>query len=84
MACKCRPRNIWIINYMCHYSAFSGGRKTWSDYSLVQCLYCGETWRTKAAYVDDKDFPLAPENWVNMNQEERLAWKKKWAPGVKQ
>ena len=71
MSCRCRPRNIWIINYLCHYSAFNGYKKTWSDYSLVQCRECGDTWRTKAGYVHD--FPLAPENWVNLTQEERRA-----------
>ena len=79
MACKCRPRNIWIIQYMVHHSAFAGYKATCSDYSSVQCLDCGDIWRTKAEYVHDRDVPLAPENWVNMNREERLAWRAKWA-----
>ena len=51
--CKCRPRNIEVLARKCNYSAFNGYRHTYSDYSLVRCLTCGHTWRTKASYVDD-------------------------------
>lgn len=34
-----------------NHSAFNGYRYQWSRYSLVRCLACGKTWRTKAAYV---------------------------------
>lgn len=42
----------WVtVYYRCNYSAFNGYRRTPSDYSLVACLVCGRSWRTKAAYV---------------------------------
>jgi len=63
---------VELVGYdQCHYSAFAGYRKTWSDYSLVQCRTCGETWRTKAKYVEDPNSPLAPENWHNLSVAER-------------
>lgn len=50
--CKCKPRNMVIVQYKCNFSAFSGYRQTASDYSCVRCLTCGTFTRTKAAYVD--------------------------------
>jgi hypothetical protein len=40
------------MHYRCNYSAFNGYRYTPSDYSLVKCVTCNTSWRTKAAYVD--------------------------------
>ena len=40
-----------VVDRNCNYSAFNGYRWQWSSYSLVRCLACGKTWRTKAAYV---------------------------------
>ena len=45
-------RNWVIVNYKCHFSAFSGYHCTASDYSTVKCLACGAVGRTKAKYVD--------------------------------
>lgn len=52
-ACKVPAhRDAWVvINRRCNYSAFSGYRRTLSDYSLVYCPTCPTAWRTKAAYV---------------------------------
>ena len=35
-----------------NHSAFNGGRRTPSAYSLVHCEPCRTAWRTKAKYVD--------------------------------
>ena len=51
-ACKCTPRSVVVLQRRANYSAFSGYRRTSSDYSLVRCTECRTTWRTKAAYVD--------------------------------
>lgn len=51
IACKCKPRSVVVLQRNANYSAFSGYRKTPSDYSLVRCTECRTTWRTKAAYV---------------------------------
>ena len=53
----CRNRShrpFWVVtmrNY--NQSAFSGYRKTYSEYSEVRCSFatCRSRWRTKAAYV---------------------------------
>lgn len=45
-----RPKWV-VVHRLCNYSAFSGYRRTRSDYSAVRCLVCGRFWRTKAAYV---------------------------------
>lgn len=47
-------RPFWVVvqrNY--NASAFSGYRKTYSEYSEVRCTVggCRSVWRTKAAYV---------------------------------
>lgn len=44
-------RNWLIVHYKCNYSAFNGGKKTNSDYSLIHCPGCGCFWRTKSKYV---------------------------------
>jgi hypothetical protein len=45
-------RARWVvIDRQCNYSAFSGSRRTASDYSAVHCPVCGHIWRTKARYV---------------------------------
>ena len=45
--------NSWrVVHYHCNYSAFSGWRKTSSDYSAIECTQCGRAWRTKAGYVE--------------------------------
>ena len=56
--CTCKApmaerRANWAVrDRMCNYSAFSGYRRTASDYSLVVCTACDGMWRTKAKYVD--------------------------------
>jgi hypothetical protein len=53
--CQCHPvnRKTWVVvHWRCNYSAFNGYRYTPSSYSLVACLVCDRSWRTKAAYVD--------------------------------
>ncbi len=54
LACRVRThRPEWlVITYRAHYSAFSGGHRTESEYSAVKCGECGKVWRTKAGYVD--------------------------------
>jgi hypothetical protein len=53
-ACKEKAhRAQWrVIVRRANYSAFNGGRRTPSAYSLLRCLVCGAAWRTRAAYVD--------------------------------
>jgi hypothetical protein len=58
MRCRCGKRECWRVSaYKCNHSAFSGYRRTPSDYSEVVCSVlmggCGARWRTKAAYVED-------------------------------
>lgn len=56
-ACSCkgkkedRLKNWIVITYRCNYSAFSGYRRTPSDYSLLECTKCKRVWRTKSSYV---------------------------------
>lgn len=51
--CVHKHRARWAVAVRkANYSAFNGGRRTSSDYSLVRCAECGRRWRTKAAYVD--------------------------------
>ncbi|AZM53319.1 hypothetical protein DMA15_12585 [Streptomyces sp. WAC 01529] len=51
----CRTRShrpSWrVVVRRANYSAFNGGRRTPSPYSLLRCGDCGGAWRTKAAYV---------------------------------
>lgn len=53
-ACPQRThRGSWRVAVRkANYSAFSGYRRTPSDYSEVACLACRSRWRTKAAYVN--------------------------------
>ncbi len=44
---------IRIVTYHANYSAFSGYRKTASDYSELECKVCGHLWRSKADYVEE-------------------------------
>lgn len=44
-------KNWVVVHYRCNYSAFSGYKRTTSDYSAVKCLKCLSRWRTKADYV---------------------------------
>jgi len=46
-----RERNWVVYQRYCHHSAFSGYRRTPSEWSTVKCLSCGAVGRTKAAYV---------------------------------
>lgn len=43
-----------VIQYRCNHSAFSGYRRTPSDYSSLTCDApgCVGHWRTKSAYAD--------------------------------
>jgi hypothetical protein len=51
--CMREHRGTWVVVHRkCNFSAFSGYRRTPSDYSLVLCTACGRRWRTKALYVD--------------------------------
>ena len=52
--CKCNIQHKIVIaeRYKCNYSAFNGYHYTPSDYSEVGCCACGDTWRTKAKWVD--------------------------------
>lgn len=62
--CRCTPkdRSRWVVlDRLCHHSAFSGYRRTLSDYSSLVCLGCGSIWRTRAAYVGT--LPDAPADW---------------------
>jgi len=59
-SCHCEERKKpvkqrnWIVRHRrVHHSAFSGYRPTYTDYSLVQCLNCMATGRTKARYVSE-------------------------------
>ena len=54
IACQNRAEHwtSWrVVVRRANYSAFSGGRRTPSDYSQLVCRACGASWRTKAAYV---------------------------------
>lgn len=58
IACQCaeskKPvteRQWFVYQRYCNHSAFNGYRKTYSDYSSVQCHVCLMVWRTKAHYV---------------------------------
>lgn len=55
IACKDKEhRPYWRVAVRnAHYSAFSGGRRTWSEYSELTCLAegCISSWRSKGAYV---------------------------------
>lgn len=47
-----RPARLWcIVDYKYNRSHFHGGYQA-SQYSRIECLRCGATWRTKAAYVE--------------------------------
>jgi hypothetical protein len=53
LTCIREHQATWaVVNRKCNFSAFAGGRQTYSDYSLVTCGTCGRQWRTKAGYVD--------------------------------
>lgn len=70
-ACTCpgkledKMKNWVIITYKCNYSAFSGYRRTPSNYSLFRCMSCGMMWRSKASYSI-----LVPM----INEEQRKKW----------
>jgi hypothetical protein len=56
--CKCaerkkpvKERNWIVLQRECNYSAFSGYRRTDSDYSCVYCKSCRAIGRTRARYV---------------------------------
>ena len=47
-----RPARLWrVLQRRCNHSAFNGYHQTPSEYSTIQCLRCGNAWRTKAEYV---------------------------------
>jgi predicted RNA-binding Zn-ribbon protein involved in translation (DUF1610 family) len=52
-ACRTRiHQESWRVRVRnANYSAFNGGRRTRSSYSLLVCPDCGAVWRTKASYV---------------------------------
>jgi len=57
LACICtgpkleRHKHWRVYQRRCNHSAFSGYRRTPSDYSSIRCMKCGRVWRTKAGYV---------------------------------
>lgn len=56
MCPNCASANIGVLrgHRNCHYSAFAGGRRTPSRYSLLVCLgtrTCAKAWRSKAKGV---------------------------------
>jgi hypothetical protein len=53
LACTVRGhRPGWVVAVrQANYSAFNGGHRTPSAYSLVVCETCPAAWRTKAKYV---------------------------------
>lgn len=63
LGCFCEPKekskdNWRVVHYKCNYSAFSGYKKTPSDYSALRCTKCGARWRTNAAYVSSIKFDM--------------------------
>lgn len=50
-ACRDRSHRWRVRVRQGNYSAFNGRRFTPSAYSLVTCLDCPRSWRTRAAYV---------------------------------
>lgn len=50
--CKCAPRNVVVTKRHYNRSAFNGYRDTYSDYSEVRCMDCGQFWRTNAKWVE--------------------------------
>lgn len=71
VACSCAARRVAVIDRHCNHSAFNGYKRTWSRYSAVVCLSCGQYWRTAAAYVDGA--PDLPEHvdWRFPEERER-------------
>lgn len=64
-ACRCPPgpehRAGWRIRmWRANVSAFSGYRRTASEYSALTCITCGAAWRTKARYVESLSFLESP------------------------
>jgi hypothetical protein len=60
-------RNWVVVDRYCNYSAFNGYHRTYSDYSGLKCLSCGQPWRTKAAYVTKIRDPRGPIRWVQVD-----------------
>lgn len=55
-------------------SAFSGYKRTWSEYSAVACTVCHGHWRTRAGYVRDLPDGLATsDGWVRRSPTTRRA-----------
>jgi hypothetical protein len=51
-ACKDRTHEHVVTIRNANYSAFSGYRRTWSEYSEIRCLNTGHRWRSKAKHVE--------------------------------
>lgn len=57
--CRCtgttaEKRANWrVVTRKANHSAFSGYRRTPSQYSQIICIRCNALWRTKAKYVDE-------------------------------
>jgi len=72
VSCKCEGTrkdkipNWKIVHYRCNHSAFNGYHKTSSDYSLIRCMKCGHSWRTKAEYVNELDFATEEERFKSI------------------
>ncbi len=70
-ACKCKPRNLVIIDYRCNHSAFNGYHRTPSDYSCLRCLTCGSYFRTKADYVRSLPFATDEQRQQTIQKDEQ-------------
>ena len=49
--CVCDKTKRRVINRNHNHSAFSGYAYSFSEYSKVICIDCGQTWQTKSKYV---------------------------------
>jgi len=73
---KCRnplenPEAVIVTHRCARRSAFDGYQERRSDWSAVQCVWCGVSWRTKAKYVSARK--NAPEKYWNMTLPELRA-----------
>lgn len=54
-ACACKPREVRVLVYKGNHSYFNAGPRgsfAPSNYSLVRCVKCGRSWRTKAKWIE--------------------------------
>lgn len=53
IACQNRKHRRVVVHRRCNFSTFNGRHWTPSAWSLLSCLDCGRSWRSKGKYVDD-------------------------------